>query len=187
MIITAGKYKGRKIKIPKTSSIRPTSSKVRGSIFNITCLKEGGTIFHEGKTRFLDLFAGSGIMGLEALSRGAKKVVFIEKSAEAIKLLKQNLLIVEEGDAQLLAGDSLKFLDRFKEEEFNFIFIDPPYKSGLYEQVLKKISKNNILANDGVIVLEHDSKLQLSDIAAKYNFRLYKIKIYGDTAITILT
>ncbi len=188
MIITAGKYKGRKIKTLKFGKIRPTSSKVRESIFNITQLTEKNTVFYEGETRFLDLFAGSGIMGLEALSRGAQKVIFVEKSFEVIKILKQNLSIVEEPEKiQLITGDSLKTLDNFRENKFNFIFIDPPYVSGLYEPVLKKIRKNELLEKNGIIILEHDCRTKTSNLAAECGFNLYRTKIYGDTGITILT
>ena len=201
MIITAGKYKGRKIKTLKSNAIRPTSSKIRESIFSMTCLKKEGTIFYEGETRFLDLFAGSGIMGLEALSRGAKKAVFVEKSLDAIKVLKENISAVcgssiaqcvpcdvagknaRTTTTGLITGDSLRVLNRFEEGEFNFIFIDPPYAAGLYEKVLEKIHKNKILAENGVIVLEHDGKMELIDHAG---FKLYKTKTYGDTRITIL-
>ena len=187
MIITAGKNKGRKIKTLKDKRIRPTSSKVRESVFNITQLTENSTIFYREGTIFLDLFAGSGIMGLEALSRGAEKVVFVEKNPEAIKILKQNMSIIENPEQiKLITGDSLKILESFKENEFNFIFIDPPYEAGLYEPVLKKIRKNKILKKDGVMVIEHNSTLDISDIAAEYGFSIHKTKLYGDTGITIV-
>ena len=186
MRITAGKYKGRKIKTLTSSAVRPTSSKVRESIFNIIQLNSSGTIFYDGETKFLDLFAGSGIMGMESLSRGAQKLTFVEKNSETIKILKQNLTVVSE-ETQLIHGNALKILYQFKENEFNFIFIDPPYKAGLYEPILEKIYENNILAENGIIILEHDRKLDLTPITAKYNFHTYKTKIYGDTGITIIT
>ncbi len=186
MIITSGKYKGRKIKTAKSPWLRPTSSKIRESIFNIVHLTEEGTIFYEGDTFFLDLFAGSGIMGLEALSRGAKKVVFAEKNPEIIKVLRQNLEIIKTPESvSLITGDALKILDKFSENEFNFIFIDPPYKSDLYKPVLKKILKNKILKKNGIIVLEHDESLNISEINP--GFEVYKGKIYGDSRITVLT
>ena len=167
MIITAGKYKGRKLIVPKIHT-RPTSSKVRESIFNM--------INVEGM-RVLDLFAGSGVMGLEALSRGAKEVVCVEKSLEVVKILKQNLAIAE-NEVTLIVGDSLKDLDRLN--KFDFIFIDPPYESGLYEPVLNKIKENGILNESGFIVVEHDCKTTI-----KADFEVYKTKKYGDTCITI--
>lgn len=189
MIITAGKYKGRKIKTLTSNDVRPTSSMVRESVFNIVQLTEEGTIFYSGETKFLDLFAGSGIMGLEAFSRGACEVVFVEKNPQAIKCLKQNLSIVAEQDnIRLITGDSLKALDRFAENSFNFIYIDPPYKSGLYMPVLQKIRDNQILAKNGVIVLEYDSSADMSEVVAvaeKCGLEVYKTKIYGDTGLMV--
>jgi 16S rRNA (guanine966-N2)-methyltransferase len=170
MIITAGKLKGRKLKTPKTN-VRPTSSKVRESIFNM--------INVEGM-KALDLFAGSGVMGLEALSRGAKEVVYVERNPDVIKILKQNLEITGES-VKLIPGDALKVLDRFDKNEFDFIFIDPPYDSGLYEPVLSKIKNNQILNEGGFIVVEHKCGARI-----EADFEVYKTKKYGDTCITIL-
>ncbi len=187
MIITAGKYKGRKVKTLKSADVRPTSSKVRESIFNMVQLSENTTAFYEGPTKFLDLFAGSGIMGLEALSRGAQSAVFAEKNPEAIKVLKENLSIVEnQENIVLMPYDALKTLNKFKKCEFNFIFIDPPYKSGLYKPALKLISKKEILINNGIIALEHESGKNFSGLANELGFEVYKTKKYGDTAITII-
>lgn len=166
MIITAGKLKGRKLLTPK-ASVRPTSSKVRESIFNM--------INVEG-LKVLDLFAGSGVMGLEALSRGAAQVTCVEKSPEVLKILKQNLQISPE--INLIVGDALCVLDRL--EEFDFIFVDPPYNAGLYDQVLEKIKSNNLLKESGFIVVEHDCRVEI-----KADFEVCKQKKYGDTCITI--
>jgi 16S rRNA (guanine966-N2)-methyltransferase len=186
MIITAGKLKGRKVKTLASNDVRPTSAIVRESVFNIVMLTEAGTIFYAGETRFLDLFAGSGVIGLEALSRGAREVVFTEKNPAAIKCLKQNLSIVEEQDKiSLIAGDALKILDRFEEGSFNFIYIDPPYKAGLYEPVMLKIREKGILAKDGIIILEHAGSTDMSKIVQEWGFEVYKTKAYGDTGLTI--
>lgn len=188
MIITAGIHKGRKIKTLKSGSVRPTSSKIRESIFNIVQLCEEGTIFYEGDTIFLDLFAGSGIMGLEALSRGAKKAVFAEKNSEAIKILNQNLsLIKPDNSMEVFSGDALKALKTFKQEEFNFIFIDPPYKSDLYEPALVLIKTYNILAKEGIIVLEHDMELDIQELSVQTGYGIYKTRLYGNTGISFLT
>jgi 16S rRNA (guanine966-N2)-methyltransferase len=185
LIITAGKYKGKSVKIPKTGVVRPTSAKVRESIFNIIQLTESGTIFWHGETIILDMFAGSGIMGIEALSRGAKDVVFIEKDFHTVKILHHNISKFTE-NIVIIHGDSLKVIERFDSGEFNFIFIDPPYLSDLYEPAIRIISKKNILTEGGILVLEHSSKFNAQDIAEKYNFQVYKSKIYGDTGISIL-
>ena len=190
MIITAGKFKGRKIKTIKSDNVRPTSSKIRESVFNIVQLNETGAIFYEGETKVLDLFAGSGIMGLEALSRGASKAIFVEKNPVVAKILKQNLsnlsIFENIAETRLIIGDALKILSNFEKNEFNFIFVDPPYESGLYEPILKKIRKTEILKENGIIVIEHSSGLNIADIAIKFDFNVYKTKIYGDTGITVI-
>ena len=191
MRITGGIYKGKTIQTVKGQEVRPTSSKVRESIFNIIQLAETGTIFYEGETTMLDLFAGSGIMGLEALSRGAKKVVFVEKNPRHSEVIRKNLLChceelaTKQSKTNLITADALKILDKL-EEKFNFIFIDPPYTSELYEPVLEKIQENKILSQEGFIILEHSSNLNLEEIIEKTEFKIYKTKIYGDTGITII-
>lgn len=194
MRITGGNQKGKTVQTIKGQEVRPTSSKVRESIFNIIQLNESGTIFYEGETIVLDLFAGSGIMGLEALSRGAKKAVFVEKNIHHAEIIKKNIQNIchperSEGSdtnkTKLITADALKILDKF-DEKFNFIFIDPPYASELYEPVLKKIQENKILMPDGFIILEHSSNFNVKEITEKTGFKIYKTKIYGDTGITIL-
>ncbi len=172
MIITTGKYKGRKLKTPK-ALVRPTSSKIRESIFNMIDIKG---------MKVLDLFSGSGIMGLEALSRGAKQVICVEKNLEVAKFLKQNLAIAEENPT-IIIGDALKVLKRLNRERFDLIFIDPPYSSGLYKTVLEKIKEYEILNDRGFIVIEHDCRIEIN---IDEIFEVYKAKKYGDTCVTIL-
>ena len=178
MIITAGKYKGKKIKTVKNREVRPTSAKIRESIFNIiqTSIVE---------STMLDLFAGSGIMGLEALSRGAAKVVYVEKSSQITKLLKENLTGYSD-EIELMLTDALVALDRLKGQAFNIIFVDPPYAADLIGPVLKKIKENNLLAEEGIIIIEHASSKSVSEIVEELNFSISKEKIYGGTAITIV-
>lgn len=211
MRITGGREKGKTVQTVKSQDVRPTSSKVRESIFNIIQLNESGTIFYEGETIVLDLFAGSGIMGLESLSRGAKKVVFVEKNARHAEIIKKNIHNflgcqgegaqpphrtipqslegggqgVSDKKTKLIISDALKALETIN-EQFNFIFVDPPYDSGLYEPILKKIEENNILQAQGIIVLEHPSAMDISGTISRTEFKVYKTKIYGDTGITVL-
>lgn len=207
MRITGGKYKNKHVKTPKGQEVRPTSAKVRESIFNIIQLCEEGTIFYEGETAMLDLFAGSGIMGLEVLSRGAKKVVFIERSPRHAAVIKKNINNISVGaDTQvcpdksgehtgsplLMISDALRALDKLgkTEQRFNFIFIDPPYLSDLYEPVLQKIKENNILSEEGFIVVEYAVNRHSErpvDAWESQGFILYKSKTYGDTGLAFLT
>ncbi len=166
MIITAGIYKGRKIIAPDEKITRPTLSKVRMGVFN-TLFSIMGEF--ENKT-FLDVFAGSGIMGLEALSRGFKLVKGFEKNPKVFEILKKNYSNLNI-KPNIILGDSLKLLK--KESDFDVIYIDPPYKSGIYLDVIN-------LINNGLIILEHDEILNLSD------FNLIKQKNYGGKFVSFL-
>ncbi len=186
MRITGGIYKGKLIETIKGQGVRPTSAKIRESIFNIIQLDEAGTVFYDGETTMLDLFAGSGIIGFETLSRGAKRVVFVERSPRHAEVIKKNLQNFNSPETKLLISDALKALDKIN-DQFNFIFIDPPYNSDLYELVLTKIQANNILSQEGFIVLEYSSRINMEKIIEKTSFKVYKTKIYGDTGLSIIS
>jgi 16S rRNA (guanine966-N2)-methyltransferase len=156
MIITAGIYKGRKVIAPDENIVRPTLSKIRESIFNVLF-----SIMDFKDKEFLDVFAGSGIMGIEALSRGFKSALELEKHPKVIRFLKDNYKKMNL-EPNLIAGDSLKILSRL-DKKFDVIYIDPPYLSGIYEETLKKIQENKLLKDNGIIVLEH-----ITDINWKY-------------------
>ena len=165
MNITAGKYKGQKINAPDESITRPTLSKIRMAVFNTL----QSLIDFEGAA-FLDMFAGSGIMGIEAISRGFKNVVAIEKNPKVYKIILDNYKKIGEKH-QIIKGDSLKSIPQ---SYFDVIYIDPPYYSGVYEQALSVLPKCNI------IVLEHTTNV---------DFGLYQVlkqKKYGDKNLTFL-
>lgn len=178
MKITGGTFKGRSIKTIKSNDVRPTSSKVRESIFNMIQLDITDSVMS-------DLFSGSGLMGIEALSRGAKKVVFTEKNPKTYKLLKENLSNFD-CEYDLFLTDAIKALDKFERQSFDLFFVDPPYKQGLYETVLEKIKENNLLKTGGKIILEHKSDDDFSEIIEKYGFEIIKQKKYGDTVVVIV-
>jgi len=186
MRITGGKYKGKIVETIKGQGVRPTSSKIRESIFNIIQLDESGTVFYEGETFMLDLFAGSGIMGFETLSRGAKKVVFVERSPRHSSVIRKNIQSINNTETSLLTSDAIKALDKLK-ETYNFIFIDPPYDSDLYEPALEKIQQNKTLSPEGFIILEYSSNLNMEKIIEKTGFKAYKTKIYGDTGLSVIS
>lgn len=169
MIITAGKYKGQKINTPDESITRPTLSKVRMSVFNTL----QSIMDFEGKS-FLDMYAGSGIMGLEAISRGFKKAVSIEKNLKAASIIKNNFKKFEHSP-KLYIGDSLKIASKL-ESKFDVIYIDPPYFSGIYENSLDAIKE--IASN--IIIMEHVNEVDFG------SFNLIKQKKYGDKFITFL-
>lgn len=171
MNITAGKYKGQKITAPDENITRPTLSKVRMSVFNtLQCLVD-----FEGSS-FLDMYAGSGIMGLEALSRGFSTVVSIEKNKKVYSIAKSNFKkYEEENDLKLILGDSLKTCAKLN-KKFNVIYIDPPYFSGINEQSLEVVK--NLAC--GIVIIEHAIYVDFS------GYEIIKQKKYGDKFITFL-
>ena len=170
MIITAGKYKGQKIAVPDENITRPTLSKVRMSVFNTL----QSMIDFDGKS-FLDMYAGSGIMGLEAISRGFEYAASIEKNPKAAAIIKNNFKKFDKAP-ELFVGDSLKVCSKF-DRKFDVIYIDPPYFAGIYEKSLEAI-KN--IASD-IIILEHVDEIDFC------GFKQIKQKKYGDKFITFLS
>ena len=168
MIITAGKFKGRKITAPDENITRPTLSKIRMSVFNTL-----QSMVNFYGSSFLDMYAGSGIMGLEALSRGFANVTAIEKNPKVVNIIKSNFKKFE-NPPKLIIADSLKAK---LTEKFDVIYIDPPYFSGIYENSLQAIEG---IAN-GIIILEHITNVDFQD------FKIVKQKKYGDKFITFLT
>ena len=161
MRIIGGHFKGRKIFEPIDKSTRPLKDLVRESIFNILEHSKNHLINFE-KTNVLDLFSGTGSLGLESLSRGAQKVTFIEKNFEHFDKLKgdvKKLDTVE--DISIINRDVLAWLDEAN-DEFDLIFVDPPFYEQLAEKVLLKIKTKSLLAKSGNIYLEVEKDLDLS-------------------------
>ncbi len=175
MQITGGKYNSRKIKIPDYENIKPTLSKTRQGIFNVL-----NTMIKFDDKIFLDMFAGSGIMGLEALSRGFR-VISMEKDKKTALAIKSCFISLNI-KPEIYFGDSLKNILKINVKP-DVIFIDPPYESDLYEKSLNLIKSNNILANNGIIILEHPQE-KIIDYSL---FQLLKNKNYGDKQITYLS
>lgn len=172
MRVNAGKYKGMVLKSPTSDNVRPTGDKVRQAMF--TKLQ-----FFIPEKKVLDLFAGSGAMGIEALSRGASKVVFVDKDKRSISLIKQNT-------ARLVEPYIIKNCDytvalNTLTEKFDLIFIDPPYASGFYNNALALIKSNNLLNDGGIIVCEHDITTKIES-----DFNVIDEKKYGSVMLTYL-
>lgn len=178
MYIVAGEFKGRKIEMPIDNEIRPTPGKVKEALFSI--------IGHDLKDDIvIDLFSGTGNLGLEAISRGAKKVYFGEKSINGFKLISKNIANFGIGDScRLIRGDWKNVLSQIPEKA-DLIFLDPPYEAGLMESCLDTIWQLNLLNKDGIIVSEHDSR-QLLPVEIG-GFTTWKTKKYGNTIITLYT
>ena len=156
MRIIAGKYKGRRLKVLKGRHIRPTTDRVREALFSILGDRVPGS-------RVLDLFAGTGALGLEALSRGAETVIFVERSPPARDIIKANIAALGlEEECEIIAGDYRTALRRLGErgESFNLIMADPPYRTAAdgeetsVENLLSQIDQSATLREDGIVVIE---------------------------------
>lgn len=169
MNITGGVYNGRKIKAPDENISRPTLSKVRMSVFNILYSIMGD---FEGKT-FLDMYGGSGIMGLEALSRGFSSVTVFEKNRLAAEIIKNNYAMLGL-NSDLHIGDSIKLTTKLN-KRFDVVYVDPPYQSGIYQNSLEAVKDSKI------IIVEHTENF------TPQGFNVLQQKQYGDTCLTFLT
>ncbi len=176
MQITGGVYNSRKIKTADYDNIKPTLSKTRQGIFNTLA----SMFDFKGKV-FYDLFAGSGIMGLEAISRGFEVVCF-EKDKKTALALQESYKSLNL-KANLYFGDALKNIVKLGSNKADVIFVDPPYESDLYEKALEVIINNNILNPQGIIILEHPA----DKIINHEKFNLIKTKTYGNKQITYLS
>jgi len=181
MRIISGTSKGRKLATPKDLSLRPTSGRVKDSIFNIL----RGRI--EGRA-VLDLFAGTGNLGIEALSRGAKKVIFVEREKRAIRLIQRNLAqfgLIEQSEVLPIDANRAIGILRQRGSIFDLIFMDPPYEQGLIERTLMKLNSHPIYHKESVLVIEHHRRELLS--AAIFGWDLIRQRQMGETVISILT
>lgn len=174
MQITGGKYNSRKIKTHEYENIKPTLSKTRQGIFNAL----SNMIDFEDKV-FVDMFSGSGIMSLEAVSRGFRVISF-EKDRKTALAIRENFKSLNI-KPELYFGDALKNIQKLNIKA-DVIFIDPPYDSDLYEQSLIAAKKNRLLNKNGIIILEHPVNKAVNYMA----FELIKTKIYGNKQITFL-
>ncbi|HWQ89429.1 MAG TPA: 16S rRNA (guanine(966)-N(2))-methyltransferase RsmD [Desulfitobacteriaceae bacterium] len=174
MRIIAGTMRGRKLKTVQGLSTRPTSDKVKGAIFNVLRDKVADA-------RVLDLFAGTGNLALEALSRGAREAVLVEKSSAAWKVIRENIEITGVKDrTRLILQEALQYLNS-SQEVFDLIFLDPPYRRGLTARVLAVLANPCRLSPNGVIVAETDKNEDLAD--ELYPFEIRKVDKYGDTKV----
>jgi 16S rRNA (guanine966-N2)-methyltransferase len=173
MRITGGIGRGRKLKVPAGSKVRPTSDKVKQALFNILGERVPGSVF-------LDLFAGTGGIGLEALSRGAGQVVFVDGSRESLSVIKQNIEALELTDlAQVIAAKAESFLKR-PSGPYDIIVLDPPYKMEL-APLLGLIALAGILKPRGIVVAEHFKKQSSPERAGE--LELFREAVYGDTVL----
>lgn len=180
MRVVAGSAKGKSLKAVPGMNTRPTTDKVKESIFNII-----GPYFTGGTV--LDLFAGTGSLGIEALSRGMTKAIFVDQDKLSIETIHKNLENTKlQQFAEVYKNDyerALKALVK-REMSFDLIFLDPPYRLKVMNKIIQHIREYHLITEQGIIVTEHDAKYDFTHLLE--GFAIQKQVTYGDTGITIL-
>jgi 16S rRNA (guanine966-N2)-methyltransferase len=151
--IIGGKFKGKKIKVCDINDLRPTSNRIRESLFNILQFEIKGSVC-------LDAFAGSGAIGIEALSRGASHVTFLEPHPKAFETLKMSLMSLQTNEYDLYKKDCIDFLNSTT-QKFDIIFIDPPFRKDFWQACLDIIYDKELLNSDGLVYLESPQPLDI--------------------------
>jgi len=177
MRIISGTAKSRRLKTVPDTLTRPTADRVKESIFNIL----GKQVVN---ARVMDLFAGSGNLGLESLSRGASFAVFVDQRPACTRIIRENSKsLVYDKQTEIMQGDVFQVLRRMH-DPFDLIFIDPPYLKDMEIPVLELLARNNLLSEQGIIILEHHKKTILDK--GKIPFSCIREKVYGDTMVSFL-
>ena len=181
MRIVAGRFRGRALLAPKSQAIRPTADRLREALFNILTHSYGDAV---PGARVLDLFAGTGALGLEALSRGAAFVLFVDDGAEARALLRGNVDALGAGGAsKVYRRDATRLGPTHPMEPFSLVFLDPPYGKGLAERALTSARDGGWLTPNVLIVVEEASE---SGFASPAGFDEIERRKYGDTQLIFL-
>jgi len=176
--IVAGRFRGRKLLTPETLQVRPTADRMKESLFNIVQAQVVGA-------RVLDLFCGAGNLGLEAASRRARQVVFVERNREALLLLRRNLAALdlrEPSDVAVVEGDAIRYLDACGGEPFGLILADPPYDAAVEDELMRVLRPAHLVPG-GIFVLQHRRQWTAP---VPDGFELLRARRYGDTVITFL-
>lgn len=182
MRIITGKAKGINIKTLEGEATRPTSQRVKEAVFSMLQFDIEGR-------RVLDLFSGSGQMALEAISRGASFAVMVDRSPEAIKVINDNVVKTKFLDqCEVRREDYVSFLNRYRGEKFDIVFLDPPYASGFYAPALKKLIERDMIKSTSLIVCESDfENIFGEDLELASRFEIIKQTGYGRVYITLLS
>lgn len=183
--ITGGRFSSRRLAFPKGPPIRPTLDQVRQAIFNLLGSRVVGA-------RVLDLFSGSGALGIEALSRGASFVLFVDRSFFCVQAIRENLeqLPAEPARVEVVRAElltALRRLHRQGESRFDLVFADPPYGKDLARKTLIALTRYAIVSPQGLVVLEHDKRdlLPPEVSGSEGRFLLQRSQRYGDTAVAL--
>ncbi len=172
--ITGGEARGRQLKVPEGLSVRPTASKMRQALFNILASKVR-------EAHFLDLCAGTGVIGIEALSRGAASLIAVDESPRNVRAI-ENALKVLSFEAEVIVGDVRDVLGRLPADHFDIIFGDPPYKTRLPSSIVELVDRRGLLKEDGILVLEHIRGYEFPENLSTLVFR--KKREYGQSAFS---
>lgn len=179
MRVIAGIYKGHSLKTLAGLDVRPTSDRLRETLFNILAPKIANT-------RFLDICAGSGAVAIEALSRGASFALLIESSKNATKIIQNNInhCKISKEHVQIITSDALSFLKKLEKNNslFDIVYFDPPYKSTIYLPILQYLGEASFLSDTSIIIVEHLSKFPLPDIIGQLN--CYRKLKQGETELS---
>jgi 16S rRNA (guanine966-N2)-methyltransferase len=176
--VIAGTARGTRLKAPRGFNVRPTADRVKEALFSIIASRVPGS-------RFIDLYAGSGAIGIEALSRGACFCIFVDRRKENLALIKENLAKTRlEGSARLLLSDAQKALTALsaEEEQYDLVYLDPPYSMTDPGLVVTSVITGKVISDDGLIIVEHArSNRQWAE-----RFEGIRQKVYGDTCLTFI-
>nr|WP_290773892.1 16S rRNA (guanine(966)-N(2))-methyltransferase RsmD [Anaerofustis sp.] len=173
MRVISGKMRGTNLESPKDRRVRPTTDRIKEDLFNIIMPYVGGS-------KVLDLFAGSGAIGIEAISRGCKKSYFVDNNMDSIRLIKRNIKKTKcEEESVVIKKDAVSFVNTTK-EKFDVIFMDPPYNYEKLKNLIENIIKCDILCKDGILIVEHDKNMPIGEYKNTVKIRT---KSYSLTSI----
>lgn len=173
MRVIAGKMRGTNLENPKDRRVRPTTDRIKEDLFNII-------MPYIPNSLFLDLFSGSGAIGIEAISRGCKKSIFVDNNMDSFRLIKKNIKktkCIEQ--STVIKKDAISFVNTTK-DKFDVIFLDPPYNYEKLKNLIENVVKCDILCKDGILIVEHDKNIPLEPVEKLVNI---KTKSYSLTSI----
>jgi len=181
MRIITGKARGLHLNVPKNYDVRPTADRVKESLFNIIGSKVAGAAV-------LDLFAGSGNLGLESWSRGARFIQFVDNSRTSLKLTDSNIQKCRaEADCKVLKHDAEAAVDLLYKQgqRFDLIFVDPPYNKGWVQKILAKFAKNRLLSENGWLIAEHSAHDDITGEVPE-GYEIFRRQEYGETVVSFI-
>lgn len=176
MRIISGKYKGKQILAPASLPVRPTTDFAKTGLFNILNNK-----LDYNALQVLDLFAGTGCISYEFLSRGAQSVLSVDQDAKCVTFIKKTFEVLKANNAKALQADAFKFLQNQK-QGFDIIFADPPFAMLKYEELISLVFTQHLLKEDGILIIEHSA-----DVDLQSNYHITETRKYGQVAFSFFT